>query len=104
MHSLGEFAGNLAVERHGITDLERQIDAALLQRRDHAFGRDISNECILGERAAAESANRGVKSSATGVVSGENLPDPVARCPVQVNADLPPTPRFHPGLATFLTP
>src|SRR5689334_15896601 len=54
---------------HRISISYRQIDAALLERCQHAFGRDISDQRVLREWTAAQPADGGIKSATAGVVS-----------------------------------
>src|SRR5690242_11897737 len=64
-----------------------RIGAGFAQRRDHVFCCDIADEFVSGERAAAESRQRAVKSSAACFVRGENFRFGVFGPAVQMHAD-----------------
>jgi hypothetical protein len=63
-----EFLADLLVEGRRSFGCEREVVAALGERANHFFGRDVSRHFVLREGAAAE---RGVETAATEQVLAE---------------------------------
>src|SRR5581483_9259560 len=83
-----KFARDLCVNRRDLTKIDRHIDAALRQSRNHFFGRNISNERVLREGTTAQPADRGIESATTRIVSREHFCRRFSRRAVHVNADV----------------
>src|SRR6267142_903402 len=57
------------------------------KRGENVLGRDVTDEFISGERAAAEAGEGAVKPAAACIVGGENLIRGAHGCAVQVSTD-----------------
>src|SRR5579871_4389353 len=65
-----------------------QLRAPLAQSLNDFFGRDISNQSVLSERAAAKATDGGVESAAAGIIRSLNLLDSLVGTAVQMHSNL----------------
>src|SRR5262245_41998380 len=88
--SLGrKVAPNFLVERFGLVEVDGRPKGftARGQRADHFLGWDVPHQLILGERAAAESADCGIESPAAGIIGRQNFCRRTRSRAVQMNTN-----------------
>src|ERR1700680_3525532 len=81
------FVGHFQQRREGYW-IDSRVASGLADGGQNIFGGDIADESIAGERAAAESCERGIKTTAACFIGRENFLFGVFRPAVQVDAQL----------------
>src|ERR1044071_2083203 len=66
----------------------RQFYPALLKRCDHALRRNVSNQRVLREGTATKTTKSGIKAPTARIVCSEHFSFRVARCAVQMHANV----------------